>query len=116
MLTKIFKLSSVVALLAVIVLRPTPGYALLTEFLVCAAAVMAAVESFQTGKAGLAIVFVLMACAFNPVFTLGLSRGLLLGTATLSLGAFLLSLFTVTTRPRLSMASITDRTPGSESL
>lgn len=116
MLAKIFKLSSVLALLAVIALQPSPGYALLTEFLVCAAAVMAALESFQTGMTGLGIIFVFMAGVFNPVFSVGLSGSVFMGIATLSLGMFLLSLVMVKARPRLSMASITDRTPGSESL
>lgn len=116
MLTKIFKLGSVIALLAVIALQPSAGYALLAEFLVCAAAVMAAAEAFQTGKLALAIVFVLMAGVFNPVFSLGLSQPVFMGAVTFSLATFLLSLLTVRTRPRLSMVSITDRTPGSESL
>ena len=113
---KIFKLSSVVALLAVIVMQPSPGYALLTEFVVCAAAVMAALESFQTGKMRWAILFVFMAGVFNPVFSVGLSRSVFMGVATLSLGMFLLSVVMVKARPRLSIASITGRTPGSESL
>ena len=117
MLTKIFKCCSVIALLAVVVLRPSgTGYALLTQFLVCAAASMAAVESFQTRKPALAIGLMLVATAFNPVFPLRMPQLLFLGTATVALGIFMLSIVTFRSRPRLSMASITDRTPGSESL
>lgn len=116
MLTKILKCCSVIALLAVIILRPSVGYALLTQFLVCAAAVMAAVEWFQTSKRAFAIVFMLVAIGFNPVFPLGMSQPVFLATATVALGMFLLSIVTFRSRPRLSMASITDRTPGSESL
>ena len=116
MLTKILKCCSVIALLAVVVLRPSAGYALATQFLVCAAAIMAAVESFQTRKPALAIGLMLVAIAFNPVFPLRMPQLLFLGTATVALGIFMLSIVTFRSRPRLSMASITDRTPGSESL
>jgi Family of unknown function (DUF6804) len=116
MLTKILKCCSVIALLAVIVLRPSAGYVLLTQFLVCAAAIMATVESLQGGKPVPAVVFVLLAIAFNPVLPLGMSQGVFLGTATIALGMFMVSILTFRPRPRLSMASITDRTPGSESL
>ena len=116
MLTKVLKCLSVLALLATIVVRPSAGSALLTQFLVCAAAIMATVESFQTGKPVLAIAFMMVAIGFNPVLPLGISQPVFLATATISLGMFLLSIVTLRPRPRLSMASITDRTPGSESL
>ena len=117
MLTKVFKCSSVIALLAVVVLRPSAqGYALLMQFLVCAAAIMAAVESFQTRKPALAIGLILVAIVFNPLFPLRMPQLLFLGTATGALGIFIFSIVTFRSRPRLSMASITDRTPGSESL
>jgi hypothetical protein len=116
MLTKIFKYSSVIALLAVLVLRPTLGYALLVQFVVCAAAVMATVESFHTRKPALAIMFMLVAVGLNPVFPLRMSQPMFLGAATLAVAVFMLSIVTFRARPRLSIASITDRTPGSESL
>jgi hypothetical protein len=116
MLTKILKCCSIIALLAVVVLRPSAGYALLTQFLICAAAIMAAVESFQTRKPALGIVFMLVALGFNPVFPLSMPQPVFLGAAAVAFGIFMLSIVTFRARPRLSMASITDRTPGSESL
>lgn len=116
MLTKIFKYGSIIALLAVVVLRPSAGYALVAEFLVCAAAVMAAFESFATRKPVLAIVFLIVALGFNPVFPVSMSEPVFLGASIVAFGMFLLSIVTFRARPRLSMASITDRTPGSESL
>ena len=116
MLGKILKCCSVVALLAMIILHLSAGYALMTQFLVCAAAIMATVESFQSGNPVPAVVFVVLAIAFNPVLPLGMSRGLFLGTATIALGMFMVSILTFRPQPRLSMASITDRTPGSVSL
>ena len=116
MLTKIFKYCSVIALLAVLVLRPSAGYALLAQFVVCAAAIMATVESFHTRKPAVAIVFMLVALGLNPVFPLRLSQPIFLGAATVALGMFMLSIVTFRSRPRLSITSITDRMPGSESL
>ncbi len=116
MLTKILKCCSVIALLATVVLRPSGGYALSTQFLICAAAITAVVESWKTGKPAVAIIFMLVAIGFNPVFPVPMSQRIFLGTTTLALGVFTVSLATFRSQPRLSMASITDRTPGSESL
>ena len=116
MLAKIFKYIAVMSLLAVVTLRPSPGYALIAQFVVCAAATMAAVESFQTRKLFVAIVFTLVALAFNPVFPLSVSQPVLLSAEIVAVGIFTVSIVTFRARPRLSVASITDRTPGSESL
>lgn len=115
-LIKILKWMSVVTLLAQLALRPSGGYALIMQMLVCVGAVMVAVEAFHTGKMGVAVVFAAVAVLFNPAVPVGLSGSLFLVAATASLALFLLSLVTVRQRPQLSMASITDRTPGSESL
>lgn len=116
MLAKIFKYCSVVVLLAMIVFHRSAGYVLLTQFLVCAAAIMGTVESFQIRKPALAIGFMLVAVAFNPLFPLAMSPPVFWGAAIVAFGVFLLSIVIFRARPRLSMASITDRTPGSESL
>src|SRR5512142_1066768 len=112
-LAKILKFSSLIALVVAFVLRASAGYAVLTQFLVCAAAIMAALESFQTRKPALAIVFILVALGLNPVFPLSMSQPVFWGAAIIAFGMFLLSIMTFRARPRLSMASITDRTPGS---
>ncbi len=115
-LAKIFKYSSLIALVVALVLHASAGYAVLTQFVVCAAAVMAALESFQMRKPALALVFILVAIGFNPVFRLNMSQPVFWGAAMVAFGMFMLSIMTFLARPRLSMASITDRTPGSESL
>ena len=116
MLTKIFKYCSVIALLIMLVLRPSAGYALFAQFVVCAAAIMASVETFHTCKPTLATMFVLVALGLNPLFPLRMSQPVFLGAATVAIGMFMLSIVTFRARPRLSIASITDRMPGSESL
>ena len=115
MLTKIMKWVSVTALLGALLWRPSAGYALTLQFVVCAAAILVVVQSFQIGKAGFAIVFMVVAALFNPVVPPGLSRTVFLGVGTVSLALFLLSVFALRSQPRFSMVSITDRTPGSES-
>jgi len=116
MLTKIMKWVSIAALATAILWRPSAGYALALQFVVCAAAILVVVQSFQIGKNGLAIAFMVVAALFNPVVPMGLSRPLFLGVNVASLVLFLLSVLTLRQQPRLSMASITDRTPGSQSL
>lgn len=116
MLTKIMKWVSVMTLLGALLWRPSAGYALTLQFVVSAAAILVVVQSFQIGKAGFAIVFMIVAALFNPVVPPGLSRTVFLGVGTMSLALFILSVFALRSQPRFSMASITDRTPGSESL
>lgn len=116
MLTTIMKWASVVVLLAAMFIRPTAGFALFVQFVVCAAAVMVVVQSFQIGKTAAAIVFMAVATFFNPIVPLGFPPALLLGIRGFCLALFLISVLTFRAQPRLSMASITDRTPGSESL
>ena len=60
--------------------------------------------------------FGVVACLFNPVVPLGFSTAPTLVVNTLALILFALSLKLLKTPPRLSMASITDRMPGNESL
>ena len=115
-LAKLFKFSSLIALVAALVLLASAGYAVLTQLLVCAVAIMAALESFQTPKPALATVFILFALGFNPVFPLSISQPVFLGVAIIAFCMFTVSVMTFHARRRLSMASTTDRTPGSESL
>ena len=77
---------------------------------------MVVVQSFQVGKTAAAIVFIVVATVFNPIIPLGFPAPLLLAIRGLCLALFVISALTFRAQPRLSMASITDRTPGSESL
>jgi hypothetical protein len=62
------------------------------------------------------IAFGVVAFLFNPVVPLGFSAVPTLAVNTLALILFALSLKLLKTPPRLSIASITDCMPGSESL
>jgi hypothetical protein len=96
-------------------LPPAAMFAVLMQLLVCGAAIFLLARSFQKGRPALGFAFVLVAAVFNPFILHGLSRPLFL---VLAAGVFALFAFFVLTQQhqRLSMASITDRVPGSESL
>ena len=64
----------------------------------------------------LTLVILLQSLLFNPLFPMLFSRGTFLTLYLECLATFLLSLGMATPARRLSMASITNRTPGSESL
>ena len=58
--------------------------------------------------------FLVVACVLNPVFPLAFSNYMFAMVSTLAVLLFFFSLELL--KPRLSIASITDRMPGSESL
>ena len=116
MLTFVMKWASVAALLVALAWRASTGYELLLYFVICAGAGLATVQSYTLGQHGLSIGFLVIAVLFNPVLQVVVPRTLFLWLATISLGLFLISLRALRMPPRLSIASITDRTPGSESL
>lgn len=116
MLTKIMKWASIAALLAAILWRPSAGYELLVQFAVCVGAILVIGQSYRVDKFRWGIVFIVVAVLFNPVAPPAMSRSAFLWLAAVCLALFTASLFALKTQPRLSIASITDRTPGSESL
>jgi hypothetical protein len=116
MFTQFMKWASVAVLLAAVSWHPSLGYALIMQLVVCITAIMVGAQSFRMRKAVVATVFMLVAALFNPILPVGLSRTMFVGVGTVSLALFLFSILTFRQQPRLSVASITDRTPGSESL
>jgi hypothetical protein len=70
----------------------------------------------RVGKYVWGVGFLALAVLFNPAAPVPLTHRLFLGLEWFSIGAFLVSLAALRTRPLLSIPSITDRTPGSLSL
>ena len=106
---------AIAALLALAVLwRSSDSWTLIAGFVVCAGAIMA--KATRVRKYGWILAFLAIAVLFNPLVPMAFSRGAFLTLYVGCLATFLLSLGMATPAPRLSMASITDRTPGSESL
>jgi len=96
-------------------LQPPELFAVL-RFLVAAGAAVVVFQAAAMSEYRWMFAFGAVACVFNPVVPIGFSAGvaMVLNISTLLLFGFSLRL--LKTPPRLTIASITDRTPGSESL
>ena len=116
MLTKAMKWIAIAALLLALFWHPFEENRRLLQFAVLAGAVAVAVQAVRAGKLVWIGLLVAVACVFNPLRPVSFSPSLFLILDALTLVLFMVSLRGLETRPRLSIASITDRTPGSESL
>jgi Family of unknown function (DUF6804) len=116
MFTKIMKLVCVVALLLAAFWVGSPGVEILLDILICVGAVMVLTQAVARTKYLWAAGFAVVAVLFNPVVPVVLSRNVFLGLDLACILAFLLSLAAMKRQPILSIPSITNRTPGSESL
>jgi len=96
-------------------LRPPELFAVL-RFLVAAGAAVVVFQAAAMGEYRWMFAFGAVACLFNPVVPIGLSATAAMVLNILTLLLFGLSLRLLKTPPRLTIASITDDTPGSESL
>jgi len=121
MLTKFMKCIASAALLGGLLVpavlgRYALGYQVGLLILIPAAATVVIFQAALVGKYRWVAAFGVVAFLFNPVVPLGFSAAPSLVVNTLALILFVLSLKLLKTPPRLSIASITDRMPGSESL
>ena len=116
MFTKIMKLACVLALLVTTFRVASPGVGILVDILVCVGAVMVSTQAVARRKYLWAAGFAAIAVLFNPVVPVVLSRNVFLALDLACILAFLLSLAALRRQPILSIPSITNRTPGSESL
>jgi|SRR5215831_7697372 len=118
MRTKIVKWLSIAALLLTAVFWDFAAkYQLALNVLISSAAILVFGQAIQAKKYRWAAGFVAIALLFNPavpLFRLTGSVGLLL--IVLSIAAFATSLAVLKSQPLLSIPSITDRNPGSQSL
>jgi len=116
MLTKVIKWTAIAALMGGALIGSFPDLEVVLQFVVVAAAVVALTQAATMRRYVWATLFLLVALLFNPVlpipFPVYVSR--LVQGLTLSL--FFFSLELLKPQPRLSIASITDRMPGSEAL
>ena len=121
MLTTFMKWIASAALLGGLLLpafpgRYAPGYQVGLLILIPAGATVVMFQAAALREYRWVAAFGVVACLFNPVIPLGFSAAPALVLNTLALILFLLSLKLLKTPPPLSIASITDRMPGSESL
>lgn len=116
MIPKVMKLVAVGALLMAALPQPGAAYRVALEFVVCVAGVVVLWEAARSRKYFWLAAFGAIAILFNPVVPVAFSRKTVLWLDFLCALMFLTSLAVLRTRPTLSMPSITNRTPGSESL
>lgn len=116
MFTKIMKWVSIAVLLAAVLRLPSTNYQILLEMVVCVSGLLVVTQAVLRGKYFWAAGFVAIVALFNPVVPVALSRRGFLLLDLVCLVTFLVSLGALQRQPRLSIPSITDRTPGSESL
>ena len=118
MRSKVMKCVSIAALLATLMFWSSAvSYQLVLRLVVSIAATVLVVEAIQARKYGWVAGFGAVALLFNPaVPVFGLSGVLSFVLVVLSIAPFAISLVAWKTQPLLSMPSITDRNPGSESL
>ncbi len=114
--TMIMKCISITALLTALLWSASLDYRVLLSFVITVSAVAVITQAARARKRAWMILFVVIATLFNPVLTGALPRQLYLWTDLACLAAFAASLVVLKNDPILSIASITDRTPGSESL
>ncbi len=118
MLTKMMKFVSIVSLILTVTFwKYAPAYDLAPRFLVALGALVVATQAYRARKYPWTAAFYAIAILFNPFIPVialdgKLSLSLVVATAAL----FGVSVLLFKTQPRLSIPSITDRAPGSESL
>lgn len=96
--------------------QASAGVAILLDILICVGAMTVATQAVAWPKYGWTAGFVLISVLFNPVVPVALSRNISLVLDLACLLAFLVSIEALKSQRILSIPSITNRTPGSESL
>jgi hypothetical protein len=102
---------------AFVLWRSIADYEFLFRVVVCSGAAVVTVQAFHSAKRRWTICFLAVALLFNPAIpAFPLANGLGLVAIVLAAAAFAVSLTKLKSLPLLSVPSITDRNPGSESL
>ena len=116
MFTKIMQYVCAGVLLITAFWVATPGTKIVLNIVVCVGALMVATQAVARRKHVWAGGFIAIAVLFNPILPFVVSQNVFLVLDVACLLAFLISLETLKGQPVLSIPSITNRTPGSESL
>ena len=117
MIAKVMKWIAIAALFLALFWRPFAQNRILLQYVVWAGAIMVIVQAVRAGKYLWIGLFIAVAGLFNPIRPVAFSPSVFLVLDAITLVLFMVSLGRgLEMQPRLSIASITDRTPGSESL
>jgi len=116
MLTKIMKWASIAGLFLAVLWRPSENFQLLLEFVVCAGAILVALDAVRAEEYVWATGFVAIALLFNPVAPVVLSRDMFFWLGWASVATFMASLVVLKPKPQLSLESLLARAQGIKSL
>jgi hypothetical protein len=118
MYTKVMKLLSITALLlAVVFWNSAANYQMELNLVVSVAAAVVLLQAVQARKYRWAVAFLAIAVLFNPVVPAFRLEGAIgLSLVVLSVAPFAISLVALRPDRLMSIPSITDRNPGSQSL
>jgi hypothetical protein len=114
--TKIMKWLSIAALLLAVLRLPIGSHRVVLEIVVCVSALLVVTQAIRADKYYWASGFSVIAVLFNPVVPIALSGNAFLWLDWVCLAAFLVSLVALKRQPTLSVPSITNPMPGTESL
>ncbi len=104
-------------LLAVLFWKSAATYQLELNLIICVAAAFVFIQAFQARKFSWAAGFLIVALLFNPLVPVfELIGGVALSIVVLSTALFATALVVLKPHRLMSMPSITDRNPGSQSL
>jgi len=114
MFTNVMKSIAIGALLLALLWRPSAGYELVLQLVICICAVMVMLQAAFSGRFVLASAFLAMAVVFNPVVPVGLSESTTRWLNSASVMMFGLSLVLLNaSKPKLSIPVVRKRTPES---
>ena len=114
MLTKAIKWTAIAALIGGALARTLPNIGLALQFVVVAAAAVVLTQAATMRRYVWMTLFMAVACLFNPVFPVAFSSYTFAMVSSFAVLLFFFSLELLQPKPKLSIASITDRMPGSE--
>jgi len=115
MITTIMKWVSIMMLLLAVLQFRTGGQ-LLLAIVVCVSCVLLVRQAVRAGRYSWAIIFVVIAALFNPVVLFARSANAALWVNALGLSTFLIAAIALRPGRRLTVLSITNRSPRRESL
>jgi len=116
MLTTIMKYVAIAALLTVIFWHLPSNPRSYFDFVIAAAAVFVLVQAVQLRKYAWTAAFLLVGCVFNPIQPVAFSFGMLVALQIGAAAVFAVSLVALRTSPRMTIASVIDSNPRTESL
>jgi hypothetical protein len=115
MLTKAIKWAAISALIGSGLWRSSPNLLVVSQFIITAAAAIVVAQAAIMRRYVWMALFLMAACLFNPVVAVPISSYVSGLAGGFALFLFFFSLELLKPQPRMSITSITDRTPGSES-